>query len=494
LALVVAAHMNMVRIPGATVYEDDRFWDRCDELGILVWQDCMIGYTDPPDDEGYGTSVVAELEAVFGRLGGRPALAVLCGGQEIEEQAAMFGLDRESWTCPLTEQTIPALAARLLPDVAYVTSSPTGGNLPFQADAGDCHYWGVGSYLRPPEDARLSGIRFMSEGMGFAIPPERSTVEQACGGAGRAGHDPQWKQALHHDTGRSWDLEDARDFYVQKLFGIDPHLLRYLDPERALDLGRAVVAELFARTFSEWRRPGSSCAGAVGVALRDLVPGAGWGFIDALGRPKAPWYTVRRVLAPLALLVTDEGVNGLHLHVVNDTDVDFTGALSVALFSRGELRVEEVGRPVAVAARGATVVEAGALFGGFRDLSYSYRFGPPAYDVVAVTLVDGDGGTVSDVVHLPTGLERAFEPDVGLEATAEPATDGRWSVSVTTRRFAQWVVVEVPGFRPSDSWFHLAPGATRTLTLHPEGTDVGARPSGHVRCLNAQATSRLVIG
>lgn len=492
LDLVVAAGMNMVRIPGGSVYEDDRFWNQCDERGIMVWQDCMISYTDPPEDEAYEAAVVAELEEVFGALSGRPALAVVCGGQEIEEQAAMFGLARSTWSCPLTEKIIPGLAEKWLAGVAYVTSSPTGGDIPFQPDSGDCHYWGIGSYLRPTEDARLSGIRFMSEGMGFAIPPERQTVEEECGGAIRAGHDPEWKKAVHHDTGRSWDLEDVRDYYVKELFGTDPHLLRYLDPERALDMGRAATAELFSRTFSEWRRAGSACRGGLAVALRDLVPGAGWGLIDSLGRPKAPWFALRRVLAPVAMVVTDEGLNGLHLHLVNDTAVAVTGEVKVALVARGELRVEEVGCPVEIPARGQVTIDAGALFDGFRDVSYSHRFGPPAYDAVAAALYDNEGTVVSEIVHLLSGLDRPVEPEIGLTAVAGQGADGIWSLTVTTRRLAQWVVIEVPGFRPSDSWFHLAPGASRTVALHV--VDSTGNPSGQVRAFNAEATARIVVG
>jgi beta-mannosidase len=492
LDLVTSAGMNMVRIPGGSVYEESRFWDLCDELGIMVWQDCMISYTDPPEDEAYQAVVVSELEEIFGPLSGRPALAVVCGGQEVEEQAAMFGLPRSKWSCSLTEKIIPAVADRWLPGVPYVTSSPTGGDIPFQPDAGDCHYWGVGSFLRSPEDARRSGIRFMSEGMGFAIPPERQTVEEECGGAIRAGHDPEWKQAVHHDTGRSWDLEDVRDYYVKELFGTDPHRLRYLDPERALDMGRAVTAELFSRTFSEWRRAGSSCQGGLGVALRDLVPGAGWGLIDSLGRPKAPWFSLRRVFAPVAMIVTDEGLNGLHLHLVNDTEGAFQGEVKVVLFARGELRVEEVGCAVEIPARGQVMVDAGALFDGFRDVSYSHRFGPSAYDVVAAGLFDGDGNVVSEIVHLPSGLDRPVEPEVGLTAVAHGQADGRWSLVVSTRRLAQWVVIEVPGFRPSDSWFHLAPGASRNVSLYP--IDGAESPSGHVRAFNAQTTARIVVG
>jgi beta-mannosidase len=99
---------------------------------------------------------------------------------------------------------------------------------------------------------------------------------------------------------------------------------------------------------------------------------------------------------------------------------------------------------------------------------------------------------VGGAVFLPLGLDRPVEPEVGLAARGRSLGDGSWSVTVTTRRFAQWVVVEVAGFAPSDSWFHLAPGASRTLTLVPEA---GAeRPTGHVRALNAVATARIEVG
>ena len=134
---------------------------------------------------------------------------------------------------------------------------------------------------------------------------------------------------------------------------------------------------------------------------------------------------------------------------------------------------------------------AGALFDGFRDVSYSHRFGPPAYDVVAARLTDRGGTTLSDVVFLPAGLDRPLESEIGLAATARQEVDGRWSLSVTTRRLAQWVVVEVPGFRPSDSWFHLAPGSTRTMTL--ERTHGGEVPAGQVRAVNASTTARIIV-
>ncbi len=496
LEQVRLANMNMVRIPGGTLYEDTRFWDICDELGIMVWQDCMLGYTDPPEDEAFEQAVVSELEQVLPPLGSRPSLALVCGAQEVEEQAAYFGLPRERRSFPLIERTIPRLVEELLPGIPYLSSSPTGGELAFQPGSGDCHYWGVGSLLRDPSDAQLCGIRFMSEGMAFAIPPERDTVDEFFGGPMAAGHDPVWKAAVHHDTGRPFDLDDVRDHYVQRMFGVDPRMLRYEDPARALDLGRAGVAELMSSVLSGWRLPGSGCSGALLVALRDLVPGAGWGLIDSVGRPKAPWFALKRVLAPVTVIVSDEGLNGLRLHVVNDTASTFEGTLRLDLFAKGELLVEQADRPVSVRARRATTLDAEEMLDGFRDLNYAYRYGVPPYDSIAVVLEDTTATTVSESVFLPGGPSRAVEEDIGLEVAAAAETDitGSLKLEVRTRRLGQWVVVEAAGFVPDDSWFHLAPGRSRTLALHkldPSAPETSAR--AEVRALNSRSSSTVTL-
>ncbi|HEX3981522.1 MAG TPA: hypothetical protein VHW93_09860, partial [Acidimicrobiales bacterium] len=213
LGLVREAGMNMVRIPGGTVYEDGRFFSLCDALGIMVWQDAMFAFLDPPDEDSFVESVTEELTGVLTAAAAHPCLSVICGGQELEEQPAMFGLPRDRWESGLTSLVVPGLVERLAPGVPYLTSSPSGGSLPFQMDQGVSHYTGVGVFLRPLEDLRRSEVRFVSEGLAFSIPPERDTVDEVCGGARQAGHDPSWKRAIHHDTGGSWDLEDVRDHY-----------------------------------------------------------------------------------------------------------------------------------------------------------------------------------------------------------------------------------------------------------------------------------------
>jgi beta-mannosidase len=486
--LARSANLNMIRPPGTGVYMGEAFWDACDELGIMVWFECMLAFCDTPEDSAFLAELEAELTQQLDIVSARPAVALVCGSQEVEEQATMAGPEREKWEYPVLEDTIPKLVAELLPGVAYIPSNPTGGSVPFQMDSGVSQYFGVGGYLRPVEDSRRSRVKFAAECLAFATPPERRTIDEECGGSFRAGHDPGWKRAVHHDAGRSWDLEDMQGFYVKKLFGLDPFELRYSDADRALDVSRAAVSTLYEAVLGEWRRPGSPCGGALVLALRDLRPGPGWGVIDSFARPKAPWYALKRVMSPVGLVLTDEGLNGLHAHVLNDTSNGIDGTLRVDLYVRGELLVERAEVSLSVPARGGELVEVAGLFNSFRDLTNSFGFGPPSHDVVGVSLLDPAGSELATVCHVPGGGLRPVEPELGLGARVS-VLDGSWALEVSTRRFAQWVVVECAGFRPGDSWFHLAPGASKVITLEPEHDAAGV-PAGEIRALNSQQSLR----
>lgn len=485
----VDAGFNVVRVTGTTVYETPQFWRLCAELGLMVWQDCMFATLDPPADPEFEAAVVAELTAVFTALQGCPAIAVISGGSESEQQPAMLGLPAERRGLPLLEVTIRELAAGLLPGVPYVTSSPTGGTPPTRVDTGVSHYFGVGAYLRPLSDSRTAGVRFAAECLAFAIPPERATVAAFTGSAS-AGHDPRWKAGVPRDHGSAWDFEDVREHYVGQLFGVEPAAVRRDDPDRALDLGRAAVAQLLQDVFAEWRRTASPCAGGIVLSMRDLMPGAGWGLIDSTGVPKAPWYAAARVLAPVAVFVTDEGLDGVAIHVANDRQELLAATLRAQLYGTNGLPLELVSVPLQVAARSGQTLSLMALLGEFRDVNHAYRFGPAAYDALHVTLTDEAGAIVSEVTHLLRGQVRPDHDEIGLTALLATADDSH-TLTVKTRDLAQWISIDCPGFQPSDSWFHLPPGGSRTIVLRATRT-ADQRPSGTVRAINSRAETFMV--
>jgi beta-mannosidase len=491
LTLVRDAGMNMIRVGGTMIYEHDAFYDVCDELGILVWHDFMFANMDYPiDDEAFAASVMLEAEQFLDRVQARPCLAVLCGNSEVEQQAAMLGLAREHWRGRLFSELLPELCEKHCPGVTYCPSTPSGGALPFHTNRGVTHYYGVGAYLRPLEDARRAQVRFASECLAFANVPEDSTIERFMLEGEAPFHHPKWKASVPRDMGVGWDFEDVRDHYLELLFGVDPVLLRYSDLQRYLTLSRVVPGELMAQTFSEWRRNGSGCRGALVWFLQDLVPGAGWGVIDALDTPKAPYYYLKRSLQPVALLCVNEGLNGLSLHLVNETASSVPGTLELELYRDGDVVVAKHSSPVTLPMRSTLELSADALLGTFQDLSHAYRFGPPTFEVARARLLR-DGAVLSEAFHFPVG--HAFHREkLGLEATVTAETNGDVSLHVRSQRFAQAVSIEVSDYRPEDNYFHLAPGSERTVRLRR--LDGGTKASnGLVNALNSSAPIRVSV-
>ncbi|MDJ0362630.1 glycoside hydrolase family 2 protein [Rhodococcus sp. H29-C3] len=476
------AGLNMIRIVGTMVYEQPQFWSLCGELGILVWQDAMFATTDPPQDPEFVEVVERELEALFAMIGGNPALAVVSGGSETQQQPTMMGIAAADRQMPLLDNVIPEILESCLTGTAYVVSSPssTSGELHTHVGDGIAHYFGVGGYLRPIADVRTARVRFAAECLAFSIPPERRAVDRMFGSANVAGHHPEWKSAVPRDRGSSWDFEDVRDHYVRNIFAVDPHLVRRTDAELYLDYGRAAVCEAVTESYSHWRRTESECGGALVLTLRDLVPGAGWGLLDSAGDPKAPWYSLARISSPIGVFLVDDGLDGLSIEMVDDTAEPLLGILRVSLHGATGRIGEPYEQSIELAGHSSTTLALDRVIGTFADVNYAYRFGTQTFSSVVVELDDLAGVRVAEATHL-IGDTQVRQNDVGLSARVEPVEPGRWSLTVSTDSTAQYVCIDVGGFDTSDSWFHLAAGASRTVTL----TGRGPKPAGHVRALNS---------
>lgn len=484
----VDAGFNVVRVPGTMIYEQEQFWSDCAELGIMVWQDAMLSTVDPPTDDAFAVVVVDEMTQLLRGLTANPALTVVSGGNEIQQQAAMMGLPPQSH--PLLDDVLPAVVREHRPDVVYVPSTPTAtpgsGDLSIRAGSGIAHYFGVGAYRRPVADLRAASVRFAAECLAFAIPPSPALVEASFGAASAAGHHPRWKAAVPRDRGASWDFEDVRDHYVREIFDVDPPAVRWTDPERYLDLGRAALCEVFADTAGYWRRADSRCAGALVLTMRDLVPGAGWGLLDSTGTPKAPWFVLSRLYQPIAAVISDDGLDGIRIHVVNDTDAPLSGALTVRLYTTAGTVGDEKSVHIDVPARGSVNWLLDTLLGRFTDAAHTYRFGRRSFDCVQVELADDTGAMVTSAVRLLGPAGRPCEHGIGLTARAGVGADGEQFIDIRTERLAQYVVVELDDGEPTDSWFHLPAGTGARVGIRRRRTD--RPPTGRIRCLNGDVT------
>lgn len=487
------AGLNMVRVPGTMVYEADAFYDLCDELGILVWQDFMFANMDYPAESGpFRAEVEREADAFLSRTAHCASLAVLCGGSEVYQQATMLGYAPASIANPIFEQILPRAVAASRPDVPYVANSPGGGALPFSVSTGVAHYFGVGAYLRHPDDARRADVRFASECLAFAAIPEPATLERDLPVA--AVHHPRWKARTPRDAGASWDFEDVRDHYLALLYDVDPRLLRTEDPDRYMYASRAVLGDFNEMVMADWRRPDSRTAGALVLMLQDLWAGAGWGLLDSRGEPKSTWYAMRRAWAPIGLALTDEGLDGLACHVSNEGGPERELQLRLRCLRDGKTAVIDATHGLVVPARSSRSVLSGEIIGSFFDITAAYRFGPPSHDVTIVSLLRaGEAEPLAQAFHVPS-MRLGMREDVGLDAGLTREGDA-WHLTLGSDRFARRVFIDDRSFRPSDNYFHLDSAQPRRIRLTPrQGTPATATPSGEIHALNARDVARYGAG
>ena len=444
------AGFNMIRVSGNTLYESDDFYAACTELGLLVWQDFMFASLDYPfGDAGFREQVVSEARSFLRRVQAEACLAVLCANTEVAMQALMLGVAAEQDT--YYTETLPSICTSLRPDVPFVPGTPSGGALGIEPREGCSHYYGVGVFQRDLNDARLSGVRFASECLAFGQRPGALSRS--------AWHDTPWEHRIVRFDSGGGDFADANEHYLRALFRVDPLELRTND-RPLYDALLEIVPGLVMQTTLESWRCGSHCQGALIWLWRDIWRSCGWGLIDADGRVKAAYHYVRRALTAPVLGI-DAGLNGLDVYLINESDVPVNDELVLELY-QDDIRRDVVSHRTTVAARSFMRVNASALLGRFTDLTFAYRFGPRAYDVVAARW--GERGRT---LFFPGGLPLPRPRETGLRARH---IDG--GLELMAQRLVHTVVIESD--TASDNFFHLLPGETRQISCAPGPVRISA--------------------
>jgi beta-mannosidase len=188
--------------------------------------------------------------------------------------------------------------------------------------------------------------------------------------------------------------------------------------------------------------------------------------LDDRGGPKVAWWYLRRAFAPVAIWLTDEGLDGVDVHIANDRPQPLAAQLRVSLYRDRELLVEEVTAEIRLSPHAALSRGVEELLGRFVDASYAYRFGAPGHDLVAATL-EADDGLVAQAFAFPVDrpVDREGAERLGLEAVAGSSSGSTVEVVVTSVRFAYCVRLHAEGYRPLDDAFSVEPGGRRAVTL-----------------------------
>ncbi|MDE6404699.1 MAG: glycoside hydrolase family 2 protein [Lachnospiraceae bacterium] len=452
----VAANHNCIRVWGGGYYPDDWFFDICDELGLIVWQDFMFACASYELDDGFERNISAEIRDNVRRIRHHACLGLWCGNNEMETQtldgAWQPSIKQKCDYIKIFEYIIPKILEEEDPVTFYWPSSPSsGGNYdnPWDENRGDTHYWAVWHGNKPFTDYRNYYFRYMSE-FGFQSFPCLKTVETFTAPEDRNIFSRVMEM---HQRNAAANGKIMTYLSATYLYPTDFGMLLYAS--------QLLQADAIRYGIEHFRRNRGRCMGAVVWQLNDIWPVASWASIDYYGRWKALHYAEKRAFAPVMISCEEIGElserpfcvaqpapieKSARLHVANETMERVDGTV------RWSLR-KASGEALLEGAQEASVEPLSGLWLEKMDFS--------GYDELEVYIsysFEKDGRVVSENTTLFTAPKHFRFHDPKLSWRREGST-----LFITAGAYAKSVEIEgVDGdVKLSDNFFDMNPGEKR---------------------------------
>ena len=461
------ANVNLIRVWGGGVYESDEFYQECDELGLLVWQDFLFACAAYPEDEPLFGEVEAEARDNVVRLMAHPSLAVWNGNNENiwgywdwDWQEALAGA---SWGWTYYSELLPRVVAELDPARPYWPGSPYSGRPdvhPNDPAHGVTHIWDIWNE-RDYLDYQSYFPRFVAE-FGFQGPANVSTLRAAVSDGDLSLESPGM---LHRQRAIGGNAKLSR--WLTAHFGdsadrlADWHFLTQVNQARAIELG-----------VRHFRSLSPSCRGAIVWQLNDCWPVISWSAVDHAGLRKPLWYALRRAFAPQLLTFAQDRDGGLRATAVNDTRSTWSPQVTIV---RRDLDGDEL-----ASVTWCPVVDPDGT--DYFDLA-GWTPVDPAAEFVTLHSADQSDWHFFAVDH-----------EVPLPPATSTVTVGQRSDGIEVAVTARTVVRDLtlrpdlldPAAEPDSALVDLLPGQTHTFVVRTgmPATHPGWRTAPVLRCTN----------
>ena len=451
LSAAVEANMNMIRVWGGGFYEFDAFYDLCDELGLLVWQDMMFSCSQYPSTPEFLEQVDAELRYQIKRLSSRPSIALWCGDNEVVGSLSWYELSRNNRDRYLVNydrlnRIIDRAVVETDPDRRFWPSSPCNGDLDYgdawhDDGSGDMHFWDVWHSNKNFEHYYTVKPRFCSE-FGFQSFPSMTGIRAFAEPDDWNATAPVMEFHQRDPAGNSRIIDTmARHFRVPSGF------------EQFVFLSQLQQALAIETAVRYWRSLKPHSMGALYWQLNDVWPAVSWSSIDHTLAWKTLHYHAKRFFAPVALAARIEA-GMLTVRAVNDRHAEVRLGLRIrALDLAGKLLGERIAEAHLPPDR---AVDVAAIEAPKSD----DRF------YVIDALADGVADPTLQVTVFPDLPKRL---DLPL-ARVSLSEIGAGQFKLETDAPAFYVRTEAPAFPGhfDDTSFLLLPGEPRTITFKPE--------------------------
>ena len=343
LSAAANANMNMIRVWGGGIYEDDRFYELCDSLGLMVWQDFMFACAMYPGDSSFLENVRLEAIDNYNRIKKHTSIALWCGNNEnlaawkrwgweataIKEQSALIADKIWHNYDTLFHHILPKVVRDYHPEhghskntnaTNYWASSPSASpGIPESYKTGDTHYWGVWWGKEPFENFNSKISPFMSE-YGFQSFPEYASFMRFATLSDTNMYSEVMKSHQRSSIGNATIEEYMdREFKTPKNF------------ESLLYVSQLLQADGIRTAIEAHRRNKATCMGSLYWQLNDCWPGASWSSIDYYGKWKALHYNVQNAFKPI--IISHEFIDSnLKIYLISDLKESFSGEIQITYF------------------------------------------------------------------------------------------------------------------------------------------------------------------
>ncbi|NOX38874.1 MAG: glycoside hydrolase family 2 protein [Calditrichaeota bacterium] len=459
------AGMNMLRVWGGGVYETDVFYEWCDRLGLMVWQDFMFACGDYPEHQAFLENVRREARYQIGRLQHHPCLVIWCGNNENEwiwyQRTGRSPEDMPGYS--IFHRLLPELCQQLDPTRAYWPSSPFGDDAdPNDTRSGNRHQWNIWSIWQDYRTVEADDSLFVTE-FGFQAPANRETLEAAI----EPGERYPWSRTVEHHNKQEEGTERLFRFLVAHL----PVSTRW---EAFLYLTWLNQALALQTCVDHWRFRWPQTSGSLIWQLNDCWPVTSWALIDANLQPKAAYFAARRFFQKQRAVIQGDGEK-ICVRALNLDSTVWNGELQLTLFDLKE------NAPVWSGTQ-AVQLPAGQV------LTVWERHTPISDDEKAcrlwlLRLMDDAGEEISRHYWTYLPLKHLHLDPEGLQWAVEDETGEEIRIRLNAHTFVPGVFLEAPGVEFSDNWLDLFPGDSVQITGKRKTNS--ARPADvKVWCLN----------
>mgnify|MGYP000702463075 FL=1 len=461
---VKAANMNMLRVWGGGIYEDDKFYDEADRNGILIWQDFLFACTTYPHDPLFLKRVEAEAEYNIKRLRGHASLAMWCGNNEIYEGVRYWGW-KNKYTAEafaemnrgydvLFRQLLPDMVKRFDSDRFYMHGSPYEANWgrPESWKIADSHNWGTWYGRKPFESFDSEIPRFMSE-YGFQAFPEMKTIRTFA---------EEKDFELESPVMNAHQKATIGNALIKQTMG-----LYYKVPAKFEDLvyvGLVLQGQGMRHGIEAHRRNRPYCMGSLFWQLNDSWPVVSWSSIDYYGNWKAMQYQSQRAFAPVLINAIKEG-DDLCVYLISDE-----------LQDRDDVRLTVELMDFDGKSHGKWT-HSGKLSANTSMLFLKKRVDEflskqdAATSFLRFTLKAKNGASLADEVFYFAYPKDQKLPEARIETSVKRRGEAI-EMTLKADKLARDIFIEVPvqGVRFSDNFFDLLPGQRKKITItSPEG-------------------------